>query len=311
MVGAGAVAGAAPAERRRPRSDYAVITMLASFGGPLMVIALVNAATRAGSRERARALVARRPSVVPPRLLARVDRALQAAGIDISPERALQIWLGAAGMAGVLAMSIASSLVLPAVALALAGGPIAVRVSRSRQHRALDAALPGALDMAAAELRAGGTVRSAVVSLARTRGPLAADLSRVDARVVLGTTFSDALERWAVERGGDTVRAVAGALAVADSLGGRAVDALEGLARSLRDADGAAAEARALSSQARLSAMVVGAAPFAYLAFQLVTDPASTGVLVGTPAGQGCLAAGLVLEAFAVVWMRRIVGAVR
>jgi tight adherence protein B len=287
------------------------MTMLAGFGGPLAVAALVTAATRAGSRERARALVARRRSFVPPQLLARVDGALQAAGIDIGPERALQVWLAAAGMAGLLAMSIASPLVLPAVGVALAGGPIAVRIVRSRHLRALDAALPGALDMAVAELRAGGTVRGAVVSLARARGPLAADLSRVDARVMLGMTFSDALERWAIERGGDTVRAVAGALAVADGLGGRAVDALEGLARSLRDADGAAAEARALSAQARLSAIVVGAAPFAYLAFQLVTDPASTGVLVGTPPGQVCLAVGLGLEALAVVWMRRIVGAVR
>jgi Flp pilus assembly protein TadB len=42
-----------------------------------------------------------------------------------------------------------------------------------------------------------------------------------------------------------------------------------------------------------------------------VTDPASAGVLVATPAGQMCLALGLGLEALAFVWMRQIVGAVR
>lgn len=286
-------------------------TLIAAVGGPLLVAALLSAAARATSRERARALAPRRGSRVPARMAARVDRALRGAGIDLSPERALQLWLGSAALAGLVALSIAFQLAVPAVVFTLAGGPAALRVRRVRHTRALDAALPRALDAVAAELRAGGTVRSAVLTLAHASGPCAADLARAEARVGLGLSFSDAMERWAVERGGDTVRAVAGALAVADGLGGRSVDALEGLARSLRDAEGAAAEARALSAQARLSAVVVGAAPFAYLAFQAVTDPASAGVLVATPAGQMCLALGLGLEALALVWMRRIVGAVR
>jgi tight adherence protein B len=102
------------------------------------------------------------------------------------------------------------------------------------------------------------------------------------------------------------VRAVAGALAVAESLGGRSAHALDGLAKSLRDRLGAAAEAHSLSAQARLSAMVVGASPPAYLVFSALVDPGSVGQLVGTGIGRVCLVSGLALEAAAALWMHRI-----
>ncbi len=65
-------------------------------------------------------------------------------------------------------------------------------------------------------------------------------------------------------------------------MGGRAADALDGLASSLRDRLDAVAEAHALSTQARLSAVVVGAAPLGYLAFAALVDAGSVTALVGT-----------------------------
>lgn len=90
-------------------------------------------------------------------------------------------------------------------------------------------------------------------------------------------------------------------------LGGAAAPALEGLAAALRDRLGAAEESRSQSSQARMSAWVVGAAPLAYLAFASVADPGSTSMLLTTTAGRVCLAGGLLLEGAGAVWMRHIV----
>jgi tight adherence protein B len=69
------------------------------------------------------------------------------------------------------------------------------------------------------------------------------------------------------------------------------------------------AEAHALSAQARLSAVVVGSAPIAYLAWSVLVDPASLHSLVATPVGQVCLAIGLALELVGAWWMRRIIRA--
>jgi Flp pilus assembly protein TadB len=68
------------------------------------------------------------------------------------------------------------------------------------------------------------------------------------------------------------------------------------------------AEARALSAQARLSALVVGAAPLGYLAFSALVDPAAVTALVDTGVGRVCLLLGLGLEALAGLWIRRILG---
>jgi tight adherence protein B len=91
-------------------------------------------------------------------------------------------------------------------------------------------------------------------------------------------------------------------------MGGKAADAVDGLATSLRHRLDAIAEARALSAQARLSSVVVGAAPAGYLAFSAMVDPKAVTVLVATGVGRVCLVVGLGLEALAGWWIRRILG---
>ncbi len=59
---------------------------------------------------------------------------------------------------------------------------------------------------------------------------------------------------------------------MAVAAGGPAAPALDGLAAGLRDRHDAAAEVAALSAQARLSAIVVGAAPLVSLALSLLVD---------------------------------------
>jgi tight adherence protein B len=168
------------------------------------------------------------------------------------------------------------------------------------------AGLPGALEQVAAELRGGGTVAAAVDRLASGAGAVASDLERVCVRTRLGLPLADALAGWPDEHDAPGVRAAAGALAVATTMGGRAADAIDGLASSLRHRLDAVAEARSLSAQARLSAVVVGAAPLGYLAFSALVDPAAVTALIDTAVGRVCLVAGLGLEALAGLWIRRI-----
>src|SRR5262249_49510438 len=92
-------------------------------------------------------------------------------------------------------------------------------------------------------------------------------------------------------------------------LGGQSASAFDALASSLRQRLGVLAEARALSSQARMSAIVIGAAPIAYLVCSAAIDPRSAGLLFGTALGRICLVAGLALEVVGGLWMRRIVRA--
>jgi tight adherence protein B len=283
-----------------------VLTLAIAVIGPLLIAALVTAARRTSATERARALGPVHRWRLPARMRPRLEHALGQADVALEPEAAVELWVGATAAAGVVAVAISPGLVPVALVLVTTAGPVTLWVLGARARRRYAAALPLAVEQIAAHLRGGGTVSHGVSALADGDGPLAADLRRVRSRADLGVGLADALAAWPVERDLPDVRAVAGALAVAESLGGRSAHALDGLAKSLRDRLGAAAEARSLSAQARLSAIVVGASPLAYLVFSALVDPGSVGQLVGTGVGRFCLVLGLALEAAAALWMRRI-----
>ena len=184
-----------------------------------------------------------------------------------------------------------------------------VGLGRRRAAAEVEAALPDLLERVAGEFRAGASLLRALAEAAGGAGlpeALAADLARVVARADDGG-LGPALAAWAEDRPLPAVAAAAAALEVAAGAGGPAAPALEGLAAGLRDRHDAAGEVAALSAQARLSAVVVGAAPVASLALSLLADRRVAPTLIGTGSGRACLVTGTALEALAALWMRRIV----
>jgi tight adherence protein B len=236
----------------------------------------------------------------------RLADALRDADLTWTPEEAVEYWALAAIGVSVLAIAFSPVFAVPALLAIVVAGPAALVLARSRRERAFAAGLPGALEQVAAELRGGGTVAAAVDRLATGDGAVAADFRRVHVRTQLGLPLAEALGGWPVDHDAPGVRAAAGALAVAATMGGRAADAIDGLASSLRHRLDAVAEARSLSAQARLSAVVVGAAPLGYLAFAAMVDPGAVTALVDTGVGRVCLVVGLGFEALAGLWIRRI-----
>jgi tight adherence protein B len=240
---------------------------------------------------------------MPAPLRDRLAVALARADVDLAPDDAVRLWLLAVVVLAGLGAALTTVAAIPFAIAGLAGGPAALWWCRNRGDARAAAALPATLDRVAAGLRAGTTVGESLHELAGAPGPLRPDLRRIDARRALGVGLTDALQGWARERPAPGVRAVTGALALAVDVGGACAVALEGLGESLRARDAAVKEARALSAQARVSAMVVGGAPLAYLAFASAADPASLDLLLTTGAGRACLVAGLVLEALGAWWM--------
>jgi tight adherence protein B len=287
-----------------------VLTLVLVVVGPLTCAWLIAAGRHAAVADRARALGPRSRWRVPGVARQRLVAALHDADLAWSPEEAVERWAIAIGGVALLAAALSPVLALPATIAVTAAGPVALGLARSRREHAFATGLPGALEQVAAELRGGGTVAAAVDRLAAGAGAVAADLRRVRVRTQLGLPLAEALAGWPGEHDAPGVRAAAGALAVATTMGGRAADAIDGLASSLRHRLDAVAEARSLSAQARLSAVVVGAAPLGYLAFSALVDPGAVTALVDTGVGRLCLVVGLGLEMLAGLWIRRILRSV-
>ena len=282
------------------------VRLVAVIGGAGLSGVLAHRSRRADATDRARALGRATGSRLPRVVRDRLRAALIAADVPLEPGHAVQVWLFAALAGACLAAGLEPVFVPAAIGAVLVGGPVGLYVGRHRGARRRSAELPVALELVAGELRTGGTVAGAIATLGRAGGPLAAELARIDRRCALGAPLAGALEAWAGERSDSGVSSAAGALAVAASTGGRAADALDGLASSLRDRSEIAAEGRALSAQARLSAVVVGSLPVGYLVGAAVFDPRQVRVLTGTTFGLLCLLVGLILEALAALWIRAL-----
>ena len=190
-------------------------------------------------------------------------------------------------------------------------GRLVAPMLHARADRAVERELPEALDAVARSLRSGSSLRRAVDEAAcSVAGPLADDLARVRRALDAGDPLGDALERWAANRPVPGVRLAVAALSLGAETGGASAQAVDGVAATLRTNLGIAAEVRALSSQARLSALVIVLAPVAFSLLAFTTDPTAASFLLRTPLGLGCLAAGLVLDAVGWLWMRRLTAAV-
>ena len=223
-----------------------------------------------------------------------------------------QVWrgMGAVGLLGagfgVLQAGAIGALVGPAVFVA--GALVALRANRHRRDRRLETQLPGFLEAIARGLRTGLQLGPAVVEAASSTppplghevAPLAADLRR-------GLRSADVFDRWASRRSGSGAGLAAAAMAFAATAGGARARAIDGVAATLRERAALELEVRSLTSQARVSAMMIAALPVGFMLLSAGVGDQAASFLFTSRLGLAILAVGLGLDAVGALWMRRIV----
>ncbi|HEX5094385.1 MAG TPA: hypothetical protein VFX21_00165, partial [Acidimicrobiia bacterium] len=137
-----------------------IATLCVGVAGAATSTALWRASRRFAVRDRLHSTPTRfvRPAVVRRWLV----RALDSAAIDTTPEHALQTWGLALLIAAVLGLGLGPTTGLLMVLGVAVGGPAWLHANRHRRARAATTAIPEFLDQVASELRAGGTVATAI-----------------------------------------------------------------------------------------------------------------------------------------------------
>lgn len=240
----------------------------------------------------------------------------------------LERWVAGLGFsvdAQRVARAVPASLVIAVFAAVLFGGAVPAGIvvsglaavtawlskgSARRRALAIDRDLPLVLEAVARHLRSGGSLSQAIVAAGpNARGTLGETWTRLGSDLgVVGVV--EALDRWADGRAGATTvrpseRLAATALALAAETGGSPARAVDGVASTLRTRQALGEEIRALSSQARSSAVVIALAPLAFGGLAGVTD-SRTSTFFGSSVGLTMLAAGLSLDLVGAWWMARL-----
>ena len=196
---------------------------------------------------------------------------------------------------------------LATLAVIAIGFRVRSRRGAANARRRREEQLADAVAAIAAGIRSG---LSLTQSLAHARDeaedPLRQDLTNMVSRIATGVPIREALSGWAEQLDSEDARLIVGVLDLHRRSGGDLPTVLDNLVRTLRDRRAAHREVRALTAQARLSAVILGSLPIGFFAFLLVTSRREMLDAMAAPLGRIAVVVGLGLEGLAFLWIRRL-----
>ncbi len=209
-------------------------------------------------------------------------------------------------LVGMLAQSLPLAILLGGVGLV---APITyVNRSVNKRRSDFEAQFPDVLDLVAASLQSGSSMAQALeMVVAEADEPAAGEFSRVLNATRLGLPLVDALKVMAERMGSRDLDWTVQAIVVQQRTGGRLADILHTVAEFMRGREEVRREVKALSAEGRLSAVVLGALPFALAGMILVMNPDYLNPLFTTIYGWVMMAVAGVMLAIGFFVMSRMV----
>jgi len=166
------------------------------------------------------------------------------------------------------------------------------KMMAGRRRGRLYAQFPDCLTMIVRSVRAGVPLTEAIRIVSREIAePSASEFGRVAGDLAIGTSISDALKAMADRNDITEFRFFATALTLQSQTGGRLGETLDNLANIVRKRMALKSRARALASEARTTAMILGCLPLLAIAGLYVMNPAYVTLLFTDPSGRMVLAA--------------------
>lgn len=241
------------------------------------------------------------------RALLPLDRAARQGRVPSAPERRRLALLFAAAL---LAAGWLVSGLLAGLAAAVAGPAVAGAIVKRRRRRYVLAVRAGAAACAraiAAALAAGRSVRGAIADAAADApGPAGNELRLAAQALAVGEATEPVLERLRARTGGGPWDTLVAALMLQRDAGGDLAALLRGLAASLEASARAERDAHAATAQSRATAWIVGGLPLAAATLAELGSPGFIAGLLSTPISALLAGMAALLQAAAILWIRRL-----
>lgn len=273
----------------------ALIALMALAGG------LAAVAVREGLTSAPRAAGWLRASIAP---LLRASREGYAPSAEEQRRLAM---LGSAAIAGTAILVAGPG----PLAVAAAAGPWCVGSlvagRRERYRRAVERSVPDVASAIADAISGGHSVRGALAAAAGSlEGPSSAELARVAADLELGSSTGEALDAMRGRLRSDRVDSLATALLSQQVAGGDVAALMRRLAAASADRDRVADEARAATTQARFTGLLVVALPAGAALFAELLQPGFVSRVISSPASAAMLLAAGGLQVLGFALIRRL-----
>lgn len=177
-----------------------------------------------------------------------------------------------------------------------------VRLRAAKRRREIEEIFPDFLRYTASCLRAGLSLRQALLEAAgRFAGPIGEELTKAAGEIRAGVSVGDALDGLAGRTGSADASAVSAVLQASLKYGGDAASALDRLSAAAVGRNLMRGEVNALTAQARFSAMILSVLPLGFF----VLFPAPAGVVLSFK-GLTVISIGLALNISGYLILRRM-----
>jgi tight adherence protein B len=197
-----------------------------------------------------------------------------------------------------------------ALPLAIAGPALAaaaINARRKRYRGAVERALPAVALAVADSLTAGRSLRASLPAAAASLdGPPAVELARLGADLHLGSPTADTIAAWRDRMRSTRVDAFASALLSQRLAGGDLAALLRRFAEGAAERDRVAEDAKAATSQARFTGLLVVAMPSGGALFAELIQPGFMGKVLTAPASAVLLAMAAAFQLIGFVAIRRL-----
>jgi tight adherence protein B len=227
----------------------------------------------------------------------------------IAPVRRSAVWGGLltlpAAFVGLRLAGPVGVLLGAAVAVALPR-ELARRKTQARQAK-LEQQLADAVETCALAVRAGLSIGQSIEFAAdESEPPIRPLLRRTLEEQRIGAPFEQALQKFGETIGTEDSRLFVLVVTTHARSGGNLAGALDEVVATIRHRIEVRRELRALSAQGRVSGAILGSLPIAFFLVLAGTSHRELAPVYRSPAGIAMVSAGLVMEAVAYLWIRRL-----
>jgi tight adherence protein B len=183
-----------------------------------------------------------------------------------------------------------------------------LRVRRNRRKKKFERMLPDTLQLMSGSLAAGLSLAQSVDTIVRDgTEPVASEFRKVLIETRLGLSLETALQGVAERFQSKDFEWVVMAINIQRQVGGNLAELLNTVAATMREREYMRRQVAALAAEGKLSAMVLGGLPPAFMLYLLLANRSYVMVLFTTGMGLGMLGLGAVILSVGVFWMSRVV----
>ena len=242
-------------------------------------------------------------------LLQLVERQLKQADLPLRPAEMLFFYVTGTLVGGALGAVLGGAMWAVIVLAALAACPwIVVEGLAARRTSTFTEQLPETLQMLGSSLRSGFSLLQGLESVSRQiQGPLGKDMRHVVVEARLGRPLVSALEEVAQRVRSEDFSWVVTAIAIQREVGGNLAELLDIVAATMLARARLRREARTLTAEGRIGAIIISVMPVAIGLFVYAVNPSYIRPLFHTAAGELLFYGSIVLGVLGIVWIRKVV----